>query len=119
MNCIIFDGMNFVCDILPLEKRQTYPILEIDFCTAIEESKNLKYSIKFDLGVLFFRSTALWSSLNLFGPLAFKGSCGARFRGRMVYTLNIMLYGRSTMEQRLQGFMASKKKWGWELYWVE
>ena len=44
------------------------PVLEIGFGPPTAESKNLKNHLNFDVGDLFFRSPALWSSQNVFGP---------------------------------------------------
>ena len=44
------------------------PVLKICFGPPTAESKNLKNHINFDVGDLFFRSPALWSSQNVFGP---------------------------------------------------
>ena len=46
----------------------TYPVLKICFGPPTAESKNLKNHVNFDVGDLFFRSPALWSSQNVFGP---------------------------------------------------
>ena len=44
------------------------PVLKICFGPPTAESKNLKNHVNFDVGDLFFRSPALWSSQNVFGP---------------------------------------------------
>ena len=44
------------------------PVLEIGFGPPTAESKNLKNHVNFDVGDIFFRSPALWSSQNVFGP---------------------------------------------------
>ena len=44
------------------------PVLKICFGPPTAESKNLKNHVNFDVGNLFFRSPALWSSQNVFGP---------------------------------------------------
>ena len=44
------------------------PVLKIRFGPPTAESKNLKNHVNFDVGDLFFRSPALWSSQNVFGP---------------------------------------------------
>ena len=44
------------------------PVLKIYFGPPTAESKNLKNHVNFDVGDLFFRSPALWSSQNVFGP---------------------------------------------------
>ena len=44
-------------------------VLKICFGPPTAESKNLKNHVNFDVGDLFFRSPALWSSQNVFGPL--------------------------------------------------
>ena len=44
------------------------PVLKICFGPPTTESKNLKNHVNFDVGDLFFRSPALWSSQNVFGP---------------------------------------------------
>ena len=41
---------------------------KICFGPPTAESKNLKNHVNFDVGDLFFRSPALWSSQNVFGP---------------------------------------------------
>ena len=46
----------------------TTPVLKICFGPPTAESKNLKNHVNFDVGDLFFRSPALWSSQNVFGP---------------------------------------------------
>ena len=46
----------------------THPVLKICFGPPTAESKNLKNHVNFDVGDLFFRSPALWSSQNVFGP---------------------------------------------------
>ena len=46
----------------------TLPVLKICFGPPTAESKNLKNHVNFDVGDLFFRSPALWSSQNVFGP---------------------------------------------------
>ena len=43
-------------------------VLKICFGPPTAESKNLKNHVNFDVGDLFFRSPALWSSQNVFGP---------------------------------------------------
>ena len=43
------------------------PVLEIGFGPPAAKSKNLKNHVNFDIGDLF-RSSALWSSQNVFGP---------------------------------------------------
>ena len=43
------------------------PVLEISFGPPTAESKNLKNYVKFDLGIFFLRSPALWCSQNAFG----------------------------------------------------
>ena len=45
-----------------------HPVLKICFGPPTAESKNLKNHVNFDVGDLFFRSPALWSSQNVFGP---------------------------------------------------
>ena len=54
------------------QMRQRYgfgaPVLKICFGPPTAESKNLKNHVNFDVGDLFFRSPALWSSQNVFGP---------------------------------------------------
>ena len=45
-----------------------FPVLKICFGPPTAESKNLKNHVNFDVGDLFFRSPALWSSQNVFGP---------------------------------------------------
>ena len=47
---------------------ETNPVLKICFGPPTAESKNLKNHVNFDVGDLFFRSPALWSSQNVFGP---------------------------------------------------
>ena len=47
---------------------ELYPVLKICFGPPTAESKNLKNHVNFDVGDLFFRSPALWSSQNVFGP---------------------------------------------------
>ena len=44
------------------------PVLKICFGPPTAENKNLKNHVNFDVGDLFFRSPALWSSQNVFGP---------------------------------------------------
>ena len=44
------------------------PVLKICFGPPTAESKNLKTHVNFGVGDLFFRSPALWSSQNVFGP---------------------------------------------------
>ena len=44
------------------------PVLKICFGPPTAESKNLKNHVNFGVGDLFFRSPALWSSQNVFGP---------------------------------------------------
>ena len=44
------------------------PVLKIYFGPPTAESKNLKNHVNFGVGDLFFRSPALWSSQNVFGP---------------------------------------------------
>ena len=44
------------------------PVLKICFGPPTAESKNLKNHVNFDVGDLLFRSPALWSSQNVFGP---------------------------------------------------
>ena len=46
----------------------SFPVLKICFGPPTAESKNLKNHVNFDVGDLFFRSPALWSSQNVFGP---------------------------------------------------
>ena len=46
----------------------TLPVLKICFGPPTAESRNLKNHVNFDVGDLFFRSPALWSSQNVFGP---------------------------------------------------
>ena len=48
--------------------RVDLPVLKICFGPPTAESKNLKNHVNFDVGDLFFRSPALWSSQNVFGP---------------------------------------------------
>ena len=49
-------------------KEVSCPVLKICFGPPTAESKNLKNHVNFDVGDLFFRSPALWSSQNVFGP---------------------------------------------------
>ena len=51
-----------------MNKRRLCPVLKICFGPPTAESKNLKNHVNFDVGDLFFRSPALWSSQNVFGP---------------------------------------------------
>ena len=44
------------------------PVLKICFGPPTAESKNPKNHVHFGVGDLFFRSPALWSSQNVFGP---------------------------------------------------
>ena len=44
------------------------PVLKICFGPPTAESKNLKNHVNLDVCNLFFRSPALWSSQNVFGP---------------------------------------------------
>merc|ERR1719516_223058 len=50
------------------EMNMRSPVLKICFGPPTAESKNLKNHVNFDVGDLFFRSPALWSSQNVFGP---------------------------------------------------
>ena len=51
-----------------VDKDDKGPVLEIGFGPPTAESKNLKNHVNFGVGDLFFRSPALWSSQNVFGP---------------------------------------------------
>ena len=51
-----------------LEMTNLAPVLKICFGPLTAESKNLKNHVNFGVGDLFFRSPALWSSQNVFGP---------------------------------------------------
>ena len=54
--------------VMVLLELATNPVLKICFGPPTAESKNLKNHVNFGVGDLFFRSPALWSSQNVFGP---------------------------------------------------
>ena len=54
--------------VMNMEQEERNPVLKICFGPPTAESKNLKNHVNFDVGDLFFRSPALWSSQNVFGP---------------------------------------------------
>ena len=62
-------GFNLVVTFLDVGTRSMCtPVLKICFGPPTAESKNLKNHVNFGVGDLFFRSPALWSSQNVFGP---------------------------------------------------
>ena len=63
----LFKPLQFLLLVLIL-KAGAGPVLKICFGPPTAESKNLKNHVNFDVGDLFFRSPALWSSQNVFGP---------------------------------------------------
>ena len=72
------------------------PVLKICFGPPTAESKNLKNHVNFDVGDLFFRSPALWSSQNVFGPPT---------AGRAVVDIK---------DRGLSSDLGHQKQWPWE-----
>ena len=76
-----------------MDNEKEGPVLKICFGPPTTESKNLKNYANFNLGDLFFRSSALWSSQNVFGPpTAGRVVVDSKDRG-----------GRPTGSQRVKG----------------
>ena len=75
------------------------PVLKICFGPPTAESKNLKNHVNFDVGDLFFRSPALWSSQNVFGPPT-AGRVVVDFKDRVSVTLGYCSIGNFGLPTR-------------------